>query len=81
MPKATPPAQPQTKHEALQRVFSRRATEANDAMSAVLATLAGMTHDAKMNVMRAVIAYGEAEHKRQMALIACEMAKKVQAAE
>lgn len=52
------PTHPRVKHyHALQ-------ARTNDAMSSVLAKLAGLTHDHKMDVMRAVILYGEAEHAR-----------------
>jgi len=64
VPKSTPRAIPETNRHNQELHYRRLQTNVNDAMSSILAKLSGLTHDAKMDVMRAVVAYGEAEHSR-----------------
>lgn len=62
----TPPSKSERAVSARENHYRRLTADTNSAMSAILEKLSGLTHDAKMEVMRKVLAYGEAEAARAM---------------
>ena len=65
----------------LQLAHQRHAALADVAMSSLLGEMAGLPHDRKMAIVRAAIAYAEADSKRVIALARCQAAKKARAGE
>lgn len=72
MPKSTPEAREAARNTAQQERYLWLAARTNEAMSKILEKLAGMNHDAKMEVMRAVVAYSAVDYARRVQLDAIQ---------